>query len=76
MNDQKLPNKQKATMAAVSSPGFPMLPRCSDNRRDIHGLALRQILYLKIFLWQDHQRDPSIKGKKGTQLQIPVDKLS
>lgn len=53
-----------------------MLPRCSDNRRDIHGLALRQFLYLKIFLWQDYQRDPSIKGKKGTQLQIPVGKLS
>lgn len=51
-----------------------MVPRCSDSRKGTHSLPLRQILYLKIFLWQDHQRDPSIKGKEGTQLQNPVGK--
>jgi hypothetical protein len=69
--NQKIYNKQKATVNAVSSPGIPMPPRCSDSRRATHSLALRQILHLKIFPW--HR---SIKGKEGIQPQTPVGKIS
>lgn len=37
----------------------------ADRRRGTHSLALRQTLCLKIFLWQDHQRDSSIKERKA-----------
>lgn len=66
-------------MNAVSSPGIPMISRCTDSRKSTHSLALRQPPTNPVFTelpWWNHQRDPSIKGKEDIPFQILVGKIS